>query len=107
MKDIQEFVDEINKTDYLIIKAVEQSEDLKDDSLIIENTSLGCDFKVLVDAIYHYDWMNLKRVLDGGDPMILDHMTRIVGYFSKTKNWNQSKLGELADRRKGDYQVGT
>jgi len=32
-------------------------------------------------------------------------VTRIVGYFSRTKNWNKSKLGELKDRRKGNYHV--
>ncbi|MBL7140551.1 MAG: anaerobic ribonucleoside-triphosphate reductase [Planctomycetes bacterium] len=32
-------------------------------------------------------------------------MTRIVGYFSRIANWNQSKLGELKDRQKGDYVV--
>ncbi len=32
-------------------------------------------------------------------------LTRIVGYFSRIKNWNRSKLGELADRRKGNYHV--
>lgn len=33
------------------------------------------------------------------------HMTRVVGYYSMTENWNLSKLGELEDRRKGDYSV--
>jgi anaerobic ribonucleoside-triphosphate reductase len=32
-------------------------------------------------------------------------VTRIVGYFSRVDNWNKSKLGELADRHKGDYAV--
>ena len=32
-------------------------------------------------------------------------LTRIVGYFSRIKNWNKSKLGELRDRRKGNYHV--
>jgi len=32
-------------------------------------------------------------------------LTRIVGYFSRIKNWNKSKLGELNDRRKGNYHV--
>ncbi len=32
-------------------------------------------------------------------------LTRIVGYFSRIKNWNKSKLGELYDRRKGNYHV--
>lgn len=32
-------------------------------------------------------------------------ITRIVGYFSRVSNWNKSKLGELHDRRKGNYSV--
>ena len=33
-------------------------------------------------------------------------ITRIVGYYSRISNWNKSKLGELRDRRAGQYQVG-
>jgi len=33
-------------------------------------------------------------------------ITRIVGYFSRVNNWNKSKLGELHDRRRGEYSVG-
>jgi ribonucleoside-triphosphate reductase len=32
-------------------------------------------------------------------------MTRVVGYFSRIHNWNKSKVGELADRHKGNYSV--
>ncbi|MGB3088195.1 MAG: anaerobic ribonucleoside-triphosphate reductase [Phycisphaerae bacterium] len=32
-------------------------------------------------------------------------VTRIVGYFSRISNWNKSKLGELKDRRRGNYSV--
>jgi ribonucleoside-triphosphate reductase len=32
-------------------------------------------------------------------------LTRIVGYFSRINNWNKSKIGELKDRRKGNYSV--
>jgi len=32
-------------------------------------------------------------------------LTRIVGYFSRIKNWNKSKIGELKDRQKGNYHV--
>lgn len=31
---------------------------------------------------------------------ILVGITRIVGYYSRTKNWHRSKLAELCDRRK-------
>jgi len=34
-------------------------------------------------------------------------ITRIVGYFSRVSNWNKSKLGELKDRHRGNYAVGT
>jgi len=33
-------------------------------------------------------------------------VSRIVGYYSYSINWNKSKLGELKDRRKGDYGIG-
>ena len=34
--------------------------------------------------------------------------TRVVGYFSKIKNWNKSKrYGELIDRQRGQYAVET
>ena len=34
--------------------------------------------------------------------------TRVVGYFSKIENWNKSKReGELLERRKGNYLVGS
>jgi len=32
-------------------------------------------------------------------------ITRIVGYFSRITNWNKSKLGELKDRKRGNYGV--
>lgn len=32
-------------------------------------------------------------------------ITRIVGYFSRINNWNKSKIGELKDRRKGNYFI--
>lgn len=37
----------------------------------------------------------------------VSHMTRIVGYYSKVHNWNQSKIGELRDRRAGNYKSET
>ena len=32
-------------------------------------------------------------------------VTRIVGYYSKIKNWNKNKIGELKDRQSGNYQI--
>ena len=39
------------------------------------------------------------------EPNVLYHITRVCGYYSKTENWNQSKLGELVDRHAGNYAV--
>ncbi len=32
--------------------------------------------------------------------IVLEGVTRIVGYYSRTHNWNKSKVGELHDRIK-------
>lgn len=32
-------------------------------------------------------------------------VTRIVGYYSKIKNWNKNKIGELKDRKSGNYTI--
>lgn len=34
-------------------------------------------------------------------------ITRVVGYYSRIRNWNKSKLAELQDRRKGNYAIET
>ena len=32
-------------------------------------------------------------------------MSRVVGFFSKIDDWNDSKRAEFKDRQKGDYSV--
>jgi len=49
-----------------------------------------------------YKWPILSKKLGSFE---VTHMARIVGYYSKINNWNKSKLGELADRHKGDYVI--
>ncbi|MCP4482802.1 MAG: hypothetical protein GY817_08720 [bacterium] len=72
----------------------------------IYNNSIGKKYQVKKDAIKDSDWNNISSVLEGRDPIILDGITRIVGYYSKISNWNKSKIGELKDRRTGNYKVG-
>ena len=36
---------------------------------------------------------------------IMEWTSRICGYYSNLKSWNRSKLAELEDRHKGDYDV--
>lgn len=35
--------------------------------------------------------------------IVLNGITRIVGYYSRVNNWNKSKVGELRDRATGRY----
>ena len=39
------------------------------------------------------------------EPQILHHLSRVVGYYSRVQNWNDSKIAELRARHKGNYGV--
>lgn len=39
-------------------------------------------------------------------PIVLNGITRIVGYYSRVNNWNKSKVGELRDRYQQNYALG-
>jgi hypothetical protein len=57
---------------------------------------------------------DILAILEGREnPKRIEHVTRIVGYFSHVKDWNGSKVEELRARRRtphrvptGDYQLG-
>ena len=91
----------------------------------IEFKEVGSDYKLGAGMLFH--WKNplkpddpeclhltfqaleeatpqqlLKSIVGGRDVV---HMTRVVGYYSRTQNWNKSKLGELKDRHEGDYSI--
>ena len=70
-----------------------------------KNMGLPCT-KIDPDKISPEDVDEIVRVLSfEREPIILDVMSRIVGYYSSMSSWNKSKLGEAKDRRKGDYEV--
>lgn len=55
--------------------------------------------------VCHKTGRGLKDSCDFCSSPDVFNITRIVGYFSRVNNWNPSKLGELDDRHRGDYQV--
>lgn len=74
--------------------------------VIVKYKPTGLMTRLPVDAIEAADWDLLEEVLTGKrEPQVLQHMTRVVGYFSRVENWNKSKVGELKDRQKGDYGI--
>lgn len=57
-------------------------------------------------AVANLDWPELESVLIGQrEPAVLHSISRVVGYFSRIQNWNESKIGELKDRHKGSYAL--
>jgi hypothetical protein len=78
----------------------------KSAGVIVKNTQNNLMTRLPVAAIEAADWDVIEDVLLGKrEPQVLQHMTRVVGYFSRVENWNKSKVGELRDRHKGDYSV--
>lgn len=74
--------------------------------VIVRHDANGLMTRIPAAAIEAADWDILEQVLTGKrEPQVLQHMTRVVGYFSRVENWNKSKVGELKDRHKGDYSV--
>ncbi len=74
--------------------------------VIVKHTLNGLMTRIPTAAIEASEWPLLEDVLTGKrEPQVLQHMTRVVGYFSRVENWNKSKVGELKDRQKGDYSI--
>ena len=74
--------------------------------VIIRYGKNGLMTRIPTAAVEAADWETLEEVLTGKrEPQVLQHMTRVVGYFSRVENWNKSKVGELKDRQKGNYSI--
>ncbi|MDR4508259.1 MAG: anaerobic ribonucleoside-triphosphate reductase [Candidatus Brocadiaceae bacterium] len=71
----------------------------------IINHKLESAFSISIDAVIRQDLDHVIEALETGTITRLYGVTRIVGYYSRTSNWNKSKIGELHDRHKGKYSV--
>lgn len=73
---------------------------------VVRHRPTGILTRVGLDALARMDWPELEAVLTAArEPEVLQHMARVVGYYSRTSNWNASKIGELRDRRRGNYAI--
>ena len=73
-------------------------------NLIILSKASGSEVKLPINVVEQLDWDALSEIMLGTrEPIALQHMSRVVGYFSVISNWNPSKVGELIDRHKGTY----
>ena len=74
--------------------------------ILVEHGPTKALYALAPESVAAEEWETLEAILCGKrKPTILSHMSRVVGYYSQVENWNKSKLGELAARRRGDYSI--
>ena len=80
----------------------------EEDMVVVEDLQTGYKTSFNASVILEHEWPTLLDIALGKKNIApLYHVTRIVGYYSRIENWNKSKLGELADRRRGNYAVAS
>jgi len=84
---IQEFFSKIEESPTLEIVVIDE-----DHVLVEHKQGTKPTFKVSAQAIQDHEWFDLSDYLcERRELKVLDHMTRVCGYFSKVKNWNKGK----------------
>ena len=100
---LEDFIKSVHEHPTLRCEGLSMADRPEEDFIAVRD-SAGMKFEVLVMTVGEQTWPVLESILTGRRrAIIMDHVSRIVGYYSKVKNWNKSKLGELRDRQAGDY----
>ena len=101
----RDFFDCVQKHDELDWLGVHEDSSGEDEAFVCHN-KIGINHAVAIKSILAHSWKDLEEVMLGKrEAHLMTHLTRIVGYWSRTSNWNKSKLAELADRHKGSYSI--
>jgi hypothetical protein len=123
LKENTGVAEKIEKSLTLFVEAVELSSDLevigtalpaKGEAFVIRDYSKtegieGAYVEVSIDEIVRKVTDSdkaqefVKVIKNDRASIVLNGVTRIVGYYSRVNNWNKSKVGELRDRAKGSY----
>jgi hypothetical protein len=104
--ELVKFSDEVNAALDLLGVGMEVGENDAVKSLIVKHEPTALESKMSLAIINDHDWDALYGIMTGRrEPVVVQHMTRVVGYYSRIENWNPSKIGELADRHVGEYNV--
>jgi len=76
------------------------------DAVVVRNNTTKRHYSISVPRLGEVRKDELVSLLKGQrEALELVTITRIVGYYSHVENWNRSKLGELEDRRRGNYAL--
>jgi len=123
LKESASIAESVEKSLTIFVEAVELSSDLEiigtalpngEEVFVIRDYSKtegieGAYVEVSIDEIVQkvtdtdkaQEFINV--IQNDRKPIVLNGITRIVGYYSRVNNWNKSKVGELRDRAKGSY----
>lgn len=102
--ELIEFFDSVEASDEFAGIGIDKTD--KGVGIIVEYKPTNVSMRLPAEAIKKADWAMLSDVISGKrEPAVLQHMTRVVGYYSRIENWNISKLGELQDRQAGNYDA--
>ncbi len=110
------FQDAIDQVENLEIICHEVKEDGSGEVLVIEDSNIdkaveGHQITVDVAEIFSKcsDEKSAERfakvINRDVNAIACEGVTRIVGYYSRTRNWNKSKIGELRDRKGENYAL--
>ncbi|MBN2712005.1 MAG: hypothetical protein JXR97_06155 [Planctomycetes bacterium] len=102
---LNDFFDKVETAENLKGIGVDKPDSAKP-GVVVEHTASGLTTRLPIEAIEKAEWDVIEEILVGKrEPQVLQHMTRVVGYYSRIENWNKSKIGELNDRHKGNYAI--
>ncbi len=102
---LEAFSDAIEGSEQFVIKGFNEEKNC----FVIRDTFkdvgiYGSYVEVEIAEVIEKDLGQLMRVLKlDRKPITCEGVTRIVGYYSRTHNWNKSKIGELRDRAQRNY----
>ncbi len=105
--DMGLFFDNVEAHEDLTGLGIDRPDD-KTPCVLIKHNPSNMVTRLPVAALKEAGWDMIEEVLTcKREPQALQHMTRVVGYYSRVENWNKSKIGELKDRHKGNYSVAS
>ena len=104
--DLQMFFEQVEAHSELEGIGIDGEDKDRRPGVIVRHTKTGLTTRIPITVIETVDWDVIQEVVTGKrEPQVLQHMTRVVGYFSRVENWNKSKVGELKDRQNGNYSI--
>jgi len=103
---LDDFSEAVNVDPELVAWDLVRGKQPDDTMVVVKCLRDGQYVRFKLSAVIENDWETLRRLALGElDLQPLDVVTRVVGYYSRVSNWNASKVGELKDRRNGDYSI--